>query len=164
MQLNFDWLIVLENLRQGVMVTDASLEGPDGPRIIYINRAWMKMTGYDREDVRGKTPRLLQGKHTDRALLREFKQKLLNREVFHGQTWNYRKNGRPFLMNWYCYAIYGELGKPIYYVAEHEDATAIESLRMKQRLLANPHDLEANEFFAVLNERNISSRETARTR
>jgi hypothetical protein len=40
MQLKFDWLIVLENLRRGIMVTDTTLEGPSGPRIIYVNRAW----------------------------------------------------------------------------------------------------------------------------
>jgi PAS domain S-box-containing protein len=152
MQLKFDWLIVLENLRRGIMVTDVTLDAPSGPRIVYINRAWTKMTGYDREDVRGKTPRILQGKHSDRAVLRTLRQKLLNRELFHGQTWNYRKSGEPFLMNWYCYAIYGERGKPIYYVADQEDVTELETLRMKQRLLANPQDPDAHQFFAVLNE------------
>jgi PAS domain S-box-containing protein len=152
MQLKFDWLIVLENLRVGIMVTDSTLEPPRGPRMIYVNRAWVKMTGYDQEDIRGKTPRILQGKHSDRAVLRLLRTKLENREVFHGQTWNYRKNGEPFLMNWYCYAIYGERGKPIYYVAEQRDVTELESLRLKQRLLADPNDTEALAFFAVLKE------------
>jgi PAS domain S-box-containing protein len=152
MQLKFDWLIVLENLRVGIMVTDSTLEPPRGPRMIYVNRAWVKMTGYDQEDIRGKTPRILQGKHSDRAVLRLLRTKLENREVFHGQTWNYRKNGEPFLMNWYCYAIYGERGKPIYYVAEQRDVTEVESLRLKQRLLADPNDAEALAFFAVLKE------------
>jgi PAS domain S-box-containing protein len=150
MQLKFDWLIVLENLRRGIMVTDATLQGPAGPRIIYVNHAFLKMTGYGREDLSGKTPRVLQGKHTDRAALGSLSRKLANREVFHGQTWNYRKNGEPLFMNWFCYAIYGERGKPIYYVAEQEDATEIESLRMRQRLLANPQDKDATAFFAVL--------------
>jgi PAS domain S-box-containing protein len=152
MQLKFDWLIVLENLRRGIMVTDATLDGPSGPRIIYVNRAWLKMTGYGRDELSGKTPRLLQGKHTDRAVVGSLKQKMLNREVFHGQTWNYRKSGEPFLMNWYCYAIYGERGKPIYYVAEQEEVTEIEALRLKQRLLTDPLDPEALSFFSVLNE------------
>lgn len=39
MQLKFDWLIVLENLRRGIMVTDTTLEGPSGSRILYVNRA-----------------------------------------------------------------------------------------------------------------------------
>jgi PAS domain S-box-containing protein len=134
------------------MVTDVTLDDPNGPRIIYVNRAWMKITGYDREDIRGKTPRILQGKHTDRNLLRTLKAKLLNREVFHGQTWNYRKSGQPFVMNWYCYAIYGDNSHPIYYVAEQEDATELETLRKKQRLLLNPVDPDANKFFAVLAE------------
>jgi hypothetical protein len=55
-------------------------------------------------------------------------------------------------MNWYCYAIYGERSKPIYYVAEQEDVTELEALRLKQRLLANPNDLEALSFFSVLSE------------
>jgi two-component system, OmpR family, sensor kinase len=158
MQLKFDWLIVLENLRRGIMVTDATLDSPAGPRIIYVNRACLKMTGYTREDLKGKTPRILQGKHTDRAVLNSLKQKLLNREVFQGQTWNYRKSGEPFLMNWYCYAIYGDRGKPIYYVAEQEDVTELESLRMKQKLLTCPQDPEAARFFAVLKERKAATK------
>jgi PAS domain S-box-containing protein len=152
MQLKFDWLIVLENLQRGIMVTDTTLEGPSGPRIIYVNRAWLKMTGYERGELAGKNPRILQGKHTDRAVLSQLKQKLLNREVFHGQTWNYRKHGQPFLMNWYCYAIYGERPKPIYYIAEQEDVTELETLRLKQRLMADPGDPEAVRFFSVLDE------------
>jgi PAS domain S-box-containing protein len=150
MQLKFDWLIVLENLRRGIMVTDVTLDGPSGPRIIYVNSAWLKMTGYSRDELSGRTPRLLQGKHTDRAVVGSLKQKLLNREVFHGQTWNYRKSGEPFLMNWYCYAVYGEHGKPIYYVAEQEDVTEFEALRLRQRLLTDPLDPDATRFFAVL--------------
>jgi PAS domain S-box-containing protein len=152
MQLKFDWLIVLENLQVGIMVTDSTLEPPRGPRMIYVNRAWMRMTGYDREEIRGKTPRILQGKHSDRAVLRLLRTKLENREVFHGQTWNYRKNGEPFMMNWFCYAIYGERGRPVYYVAEQRDVTELETLRLRQRLLVDPNDPEALAFFAVLKE------------
>jgi len=152
MQLKFDWLIVLENLRRGIMVTDVNLDPPRGPRIIYVNRAFTKMSGYNRDEIVGKTPRILQGKHTDRAVLQRLKAALQTRQVFHGQTWNYRKNGEPFMMNWTCYPIYGERGKPIYFVSEHEDVTELESYRMKERLLVNPFDPEANQFFAVLRE------------
>jgi PAS domain S-box-containing protein len=158
MQLKFDWLIVLENLRRGIMVTDVNLEPPLGPRILYVNRAWLKMTGYGRDELANKTPRMLQGKHTDRAVVRSLRTALQARRTFHAQTWNYRKNGEPFVMNWYCYPIYGERGKPIYYVAEQEDVTELETLRMKQRLLLNPGDPESTQFFAVLKEYRESRR------
>lgn len=150
MELQFDWQIVLENLRNCIMVTDTSLDGPDGPRILYVNAAWTKMTSYRREELTGQTPRILQGRHTDRAVVGMLKEKMLNREVFHGQTWNYKKNGEPFLINWHCYAIYGEQSKPIYYVAEQEDVTELEALRMKERLLVDPNDTGALNFFTAL--------------
>ncbi len=150
MHLKLDWLVVLENLRRGIMVTDVTLDGPSGPRIIYVNHAWLQMTGYQRDELRGLTPRILQGKHSDRAVLSLLKEKLLKRETFHGQTWNYRKDGKAFMMNWYCYPVYAERSTPAYYVAEQEDVTMVETLRMKQRLLVNPQDAEANAFFDVL--------------
>ena len=152
MQLKFDWLIVLEKLRRGIMVTDTTLDGPQSPRIIYVNSAWLTMTGFTRDDLVNQTPRMLQGRHTDRTVVGSIRQKLLNRQVFHGQTWNYRKSGEPFLMNWYCYSIYGERPKPIYYVAEQEDGTELEPLRLKERLMVNPNDADALQFFAVLKE------------
>lgn len=150
MQLQFDWLIVLENLRRGIMVTDTNLDGPHSPRIIYVNAAWVKMTGFQRDEAIQFTPRILQGKHTDRAVVSALREKLLNRELFHGQTWNYRKSGEPFLMNWYCYAIYGDQGTPVYYVAEQEDVTELETMRMRERLFLNPNDKTASDFFEAL--------------
>lgn len=150
MDIKLDWLIVLENLRVGILVTDIELEGEAGPRIIYANRTWCHMTGYDRNEVLGKTPRMLQGAKSDRAVLGRLREDLEARRVFHGQTWNYRKDGTPFLMNWYCYPVFGELGRPVYYVAEQRDVTEIETLRMRERLAADPFDKQARDFFAVI--------------
>jgi len=111
-------------------------------------------------DLAGTIPSPLQGRHADHAVLSSLKQKFLNREVFHGQTWNYRKSGEPFLMSWYCYAIYGKRPKPVYYVAEQEDVTELEGLRMKQRLLFNPTDVVALAFSAVLDQCKVSPKET----
>jgi len=79
MQLKIDGIIVLENLRRGIMVTDTTLEGPQSPRIIYVNAAWLKLTGYGRDEIANQILRMLQGKHTDRAVVSSLKQKLLNR-------------------------------------------------------------------------------------
>jgi hypothetical protein len=52
-------LIVLERLRRGIMVTDTTLEGPNSPRIICVNAAWLTRTGYGRDEIANQTPRLL---------------------------------------------------------------------------------------------------------
>ncbi len=55
-------------------------------------------------------------------------------------------------MNWYCYAIYNERGKPAYHVAEQEDVTELETFRLKERLMVNPQDHDALRFFSVRDE------------
>ena len=46
--------------RESILITDAGLDLP-GPRIVFVNPAFTKMTGYTAEEAIGKTPRILQG-------------------------------------------------------------------------------------------------------
>ncbi len=55
--------------RESILITDAELDLP-GPRIVFVNPAFTKMTGYTAEEVIGKTPRILQGSRTDKAVIK----------------------------------------------------------------------------------------------
>ena len=44
------------------------------------------MTGYEAEDVLGKTPGLLQGPDTDKAVTDRLAEDLRNNRTFHGST------------------------------------------------------------------------------
>lgn len=57
-----------------------------------------------------------------------------------------RKNGETFLLNWCCHAVYGERPKPIDHIAEQEDVTEFETVRLRHRLMADPGDPEALQF------------------
>ena len=53
-----------------LVITEASpIDEPEGPRIVYVNEAFERRTGYTREEVMGRTPRLLQGPSTQRTEL-----------------------------------------------------------------------------------------------
>ena len=54
-----------ENSFDSVLITDASKEG----KIIYANKAFKKLTGYEPDAVIGKTPRILQGAGTDAKVI-----------------------------------------------------------------------------------------------
>ena len=62
------------NANDGVIITNADLE--NGPEIIYVNDAFTRLSGYEAEEVIGKTPRILQGEGTDRATLARLKASL----------------------------------------------------------------------------------------
>lgn len=80
----------------GVMITEA---GPGYP-IVYVNPAFCEMTGYDLEELLGKSPKLLQGEKTEQHVLDDLKYKIEAGKVFHGKTKNYRKDGSDFIMEW----------------------------------------------------------------
>ena len=79
-----------------ILVTDATEKG----NIIYANKAFKKLTGYDPEEVIGKTPRILQGPGTDRKGIYRLSHAIETGGRFEGRAVNYRKDGTPFIMNW----------------------------------------------------------------
>jgi PAS domain S-box-containing protein len=50
---------VLDCLADGILMTDIG-EGPEGPRIVYVNPAACEITGYSAEELVGQSPKLLQ--------------------------------------------------------------------------------------------------------
>lgn len=72
----------IEQSNESVMIMTAQLD-PPGPRIVYVNSAFTKMTGYAREEVIGKTPRILDGPKTDRAALDRLRKDCAAGKVFH---------------------------------------------------------------------------------
>lgn len=88
--------IVAENSFDSVLITDASAEG----KIIYANKAFKKLTGYDPTDVVGKTPRILQGPGTDRKVIARLSETIKSGGKFEGKAINYKKDGTPFIMYW----------------------------------------------------------------
>ncbi|MCG6657976.1 EAL domain-containing protein [Halomonas campisalis] len=82
-----------------VVITTGEL-APPGPVFVHANDAFTRMTGYTREELLGATPRILQGPDTDRAVLNRLKSNLRAGDSFEGRTWNYRKDGTPYLVEW----------------------------------------------------------------
>lgn len=88
--------VVLENSFDSILITDATVAG----KIIYANKAFKKLTGYDPSDVIGKTPRILQGIGTDKKVITHLAQSLKNEGRFEGKAINYKKDATPFIMHW----------------------------------------------------------------
>lgn len=68
--------------------------------IIYANKAFKGLTGFDPDSVIGKTPRILQGPATDKKVLGRLVRALREGRRFEGKAINYRKDGTPFIMQW----------------------------------------------------------------
>jgi PAS domain S-box-containing protein len=112
----------IQQSSESVMITTADVDLP-GPEIVFVNPAFTKVTGYAAEEVIGKTPRILQGPKTERAVLDGVRAHLTRGEEIRGEAVNYRKDGSEFVLAWNISPIRGEDGKVTHFIGFQRDAT-----------------------------------------
>lgn len=115
-----------------IVITELNLEKP-GPKIVYVNDGFTKMTGYTREEAIGNTPRMLQGEKTDRAVLEKLKRRLKDGQAFFGHTVNYRKDGTEFINQWDIHPLTNNEGEITHWVSYQHDIT--ERKRSEEKLV-----------------------------
>lgn len=112
--------VLAENSFDSILMTDST----DIGAIIYANPAFETLTGFNRTEVIGKTPRILQGLGTDEKVIDRLSRALKSGGEFEGKAINYKKDGTPFIMHWRVLPI--KLGKKIEaWVAIQREGSAI---------------------------------------
>lgn len=114
--------ILLEAMTQSILITTPELDLP-GPYITYVNKAFEKMTGWSREEILGKNPRILQGPNTEHSIFKNLRDIINKGEVWEGQTINYKKDGTEFYMEWSISPVYDEKGVIRQLLAVQRDIT-----------------------------------------
>ncbi|WP_404298415.1 diguanylate cyclase [Halomonas sp.] len=114
---------VTEQAYNAVLITDADLTG-GGPFIVYCNPAFCRMTGYERSELLGRSPRLLQGPETDRTVIDSLRQGLHQQTFWEGSTVNYRKDGESYVVNWNISPVSGDGKRVTHFVSMQQDITA----------------------------------------
>lgn len=92
-------LAIQGNEDVAICITCKNLK-PPGPQILFVNDAFCNITGYSKEELIGKTPRILQGEKTDKNTLNKMKILLVSDDYFEGNIINYKKNGEEYTMVW----------------------------------------------------------------
>lgn len=107
-----------------LLITEAEpFDGPDGPKIVYVNNAFERRTGYSREEVVGKTPRLLQGPKTQRDELDRIRVALEQWQPVRAELINYTKSGEEFWLELDIVPLADSTGWFTHWVAIERDVT-----------------------------------------
>ncbi|WP_018717885.1 sensor domain-containing protein [Arhodomonas aquaeolei] len=81
---------VFEHSAEGILVTDPQ------QRIVAVNHAFTRITGYPESEALGKTPALLHSGVQSTRFYRSMWRDLGDRGVWQGQIWNRRRNGETY--------------------------------------------------------------------
>lgn len=110
------WYAV-HNSANGILITD-----PDR-KIIYYNKAFSQFSGYNDQELIGKTPTAISSALTNRKLYED-----LNIALSSGKTWkgafiNQRKDGQNYIEENVITPIYNYLGELVNYISIKQDVT-----------------------------------------
>lgn len=126
---------VVTNTSDAVIITEAEPYDEPGHKIIYVNEAFTKLTGYSAEEVIGKTPRILQGPKSDKAELSRLKEAIKKWESCEITTINYKKNGEEFWVNFSISPVADEKGWFTHWIAIERDVTQQKNEALQKRLM-----------------------------
>lgn len=78
---------VFENTQEAILITDAE------NKILTVNPAFTRITGYSESDVLGQDPRILSSQHHDKAFFEQMWRELKEIGFWRGELWNRCKDG-----------------------------------------------------------------------
>lgn len=127
----------IDAVHDGILIADARAK--DNP-IVYANRGFEAITGYQGEEVKGKNPRFLQAE-LDSAELDKIKTALSQRQQVRALLRNRRKDGSLFWNSIVIDPVCDESGEVSHFIGVQRDISDI--VQTEAELLAAKNELEA---------------------
>ncbi|MGQ2904803.1 MAG: PAS domain S-box protein [Neoaquamicrobium sediminum] len=125
-----------------VIITKSASQHGDRQSIVYVNDAFVRITGYSREDALDRSPGFLRGPQTDAATVEKINRAIALPRAIRAEILNYAKDGREYWVDMSIAPIVGPDGRATHFVATGRDIT--EKKRAAERLA------ESEERFSIV--------------
>lgn len=134
----------LEAALNGITITDAL--HADNP-LIYVNKAFEEITGYQKEEILGKNCRFLQANDHNQEGVRTIKNAIKNDRECHVHLRNYKKDGTLFWNEISISPVTDDTGRTTHYVGIQNDITERKTREQEIGHLARIFDESLNEIY-----------------
>lgn len=117
--------------QQGMLLTDSET------RILRVNRAFTRITGYPADEVIGRTPKVLSSGQNDASLYREMWTQLAANKLWEGEVWNRKRSGEEYPEHLSISAVLDDEGIVTHYVGHFSDISQNKASEAKIHQLAH---------------------------
>ncbi len=122
---------VLRSMNEAVVVIDRNFD------FVSVNPAFLRMTGYDEEEVIGRNSSILDSLQHDSAFYQHIREQIRRKGRWTGEIWQRRKDGEEFLCQIESSPVHDKNGQLILYVIVLNDITQQKRAEQELRYLAN---------------------------
>ena len=131
---------LLESVQDSVLVTTAEPLDSPGPVIIYVNEALVKQSGYQRQEMLGRSPRMFQGAETDQSERQRFRAALEAWQPVEVELLNYHRNGSTYWTEIKASPLADARGWFTHWVSVQRDVTLrrLTEARLQQQAFSDP--------------------------
>ncbi len=138
-QKKFDQLRLLEkaiaHVNDILIITTAdSIDEPCGPLVVFANDAFTAHTGYSREEILNRTPRMLQGPDTERDRLDIIRKAIEDKQPCRTELINYTKSGEEIHLDMEIIPFADDSGGFTHWVSVQRDITHQKRAEEAQKL------------------------------
>lgn len=127
---------LVQSTNDVIVVTLATPLAAPGPIIVYVNPAFVALTGYDLDEVIGHSTRLLHGPNTDPQTVAAVRAAMEARQPIRVELLNYSKSGEEFWLDTNVVPLRDAHGEVTHFATIERDLTATKRLQQELRLLA----------------------------
>lgn len=113
----------IARLNDIVVITETEPITESGPRIVYVNDAFVRRTGFTREEAIGRTLAILHGPRTQRAVLAQLYAAMKAWEPFRTELIRYTKTGEEFWVEMELVPVADDEGRFTHWVIIQRDIT-----------------------------------------
>ena len=111
----------IAHLGEGVLIT----EGSDWPesKIVFVNQAVRRITGYSAEELIGQPRQILFGSEAKPGVLKQIRERLSAGKFYQGEFVSYRKEGTPYDAEVFIVPLPDSIHRSMTFVSIHRDVT-----------------------------------------